>query len=915
MKVSHKLCNKSFLSKLAAVGSSIVIALAGVSVAVAQDDDSANQPSEEIVVTGSLIMGTEASSHAVTTVDTEEIEFRGVTNAVELLEPITTNQPNITSATSFGAGTGFSSFVNLRSLGSENSLVLLGGKRLVRQSFQGRAVDLNTIPLGAIERIDVLSDGASSIYGTDAIAGVVNFILKEEVQGVSYNLTTQLPEEPGGDVYSGSVTAGLGSLDNDGWNFYVGATWREQQTIDSLDREFTKTAYLPHRGINYTHLVTYPANYTQGINTYNPSFPECNPPRSIVSPDGSPTCRFDPATQIDSYNYPDVSQQNVIAKFTGEVGDTTASVEYTWAKSDVIGLINFAPVRGITMPPESPFFPGAGMTPGVPGIDPTQPVNIGWRVTEAGPNGSSAVTETDRLMATVNGVVQGWGYEFWAMNSETSTVFHSIDGFPNQHLIRDGVAGANGAPWLNPFGPQTPEGDAFILANKVLGPLQRSDGRLTMAGFTIGNTLAELSAGPLEAAFAVEIQEDTVSFQNLPLAAETGQPALSSVNVNGARNAYSATGEVNVPVAPGLEISGSVRYDHYDGFGNTVNPKLLVNYDINDAVTVRASYNEGFRAPTLFNVFSPSGILHSLNRLNDPVLCPGGQVDLGAGGIPHRDCNKQFLNLAGGNQDLGPQESQAFTAGIVVRPTQNVRLSATYWDYELDGSIGSLAENTIFSDTEKYSNLIVRCSQLSQDSVFYNRTDTPDCFIPGGDPIAYVRLDLQNLGKTRTSGVDFTVDWRIASTGSGDFELGYRSTHVMDYDFQNEPGGPFFSRAGHWLNRVNPPVIEYSHYATLTWYRDRFSAQLQNRFLDGYQDCNAACGVAAQFANEVDSYQLWNLVATFNISDELVATARITNLLDEGPPYTNGSWNGYYREQHSILGRAAGITLTGQFGN
>ena len=172
-----------------------------------------------------------------------------------------------------------------------------------------------------------------------------------------------------------------------------------------------------------------------------------------------------------------------------------------------------------------------------------------------------------------------------------------------------------------------------------------------------------------------------------------------------------------------------------------------------------------------------------------------------------------------------------------------------------------------------------------------------------------MRLDQQNLGKTKTNGLDFTFDWQIGDTRFGEFAFGYRSTFVFEYEFQREPGGEFFSRAGIVVDGF--PVVEYSHYATLTWNRDRFLAQVQNRFLDGFEDCNERCQIAPEFFNEVDSYSLWHLVATYQLSDALAVTARITNLFDEDPPFTNSQFNGFERNLHTPVGRAFGLTITG----
>lgn len=172
----------------------------------------ATSPLEEIVVTGSLIKRTEVSSQLVTAIAAEEIARRGATNATDILSAVAQNQPIEVPNSFMAAGTGLASYASLRSLGSESTLVLFNGRRIVNNPYKNKAVDLNTVPIALIDRVDVLSDGASSIYGSDAIAGVINFITHDEMQGVRLSANTLQPEEPGGEAYSGSATVGFGSL-------------------------------------------------------------------------------------------------------------------------------------------------------------------------------------------------------------------------------------------------------------------------------------------------------------------------------------------------------------------------------------------------------------------------------------------------------------------------------------------------------------------------------------------------------------------------------------------------------------------------------------------------------------------------------------------------------------------------------
>ena len=194
---------------------------------------------DEIVTTGSLIRR-ETSSNIVVTLDTQDFIDRGVTNAFELLETIPQNQAlEVTSNTLNLFNPSFANFANLRSLGGQRTLTLFDGKRVVRDPFAGIAVNLNSLPQTGISSVDVLPDGASSIYGSDAIAGVINFRMHEEYEGVGLNATSTFPTEgDGGELNRFSAIFGVGDLDADGHNFYVTASARLRDDLRAGDRDY-----------------------------------------------------------------------------------------------------------------------------------------------------------------------------------------------------------------------------------------------------------------------------------------------------------------------------------------------------------------------------------------------------------------------------------------------------------------------------------------------------------------------------------------------------------------------------------------------------------------------------------------------------------------------------------------------------
>jgi iron complex outermembrane receptor protein len=281
---------KVSLAVTAALGSGL-IGLAPNALAQA----TGTQALERVEVTGSLLRRIEGeTSLPTTTISRDELVNAGVTNAEQALRLVTQGGAGLVSSGSVSQGNGAASYASLRSLGAQRTLVLLNGKRVVSNPFSAVAVDLNTLPIAALERIEVLSDGASSTYGTDAIAGVVNFITRKEYKGVAVAGEAQLPEEGGGEIYTANVLAGFGSLAKDGWNVFGGFNYRKQESLNGTERDFMRTSYIPERGFNGLSPTTFPANYSQvvsGVTTVtntNPSLlndPKCEPPKSIFAPE------------------------------------------------------------------------------------------------------------------------------------------------------------------------------------------------------------------------------------------------------------------------------------------------------------------------------------------------------------------------------------------------------------------------------------------------------------------------------------------------------------------------------------------------------------------------------------------------------------------------------------------------------
>jgi iron complex outermembrane recepter protein len=301
---------------------------------------------------------------------------------------------------------------------------------------------------------------------------------------------------------------------------------------------------------------------------------------------------------------------------------------------------------------------------------------------------------------------------------------------------------------------------------------------------------------------------------------------------------------------------------------------------------LRGSYNEGFTAPTLTALYAPNATTFTANRYNDPLLCPGGVAAPNA--LAASDCGIQFQRLTGGNDRLQPETSKAWTIGVVVQPLPSLTVGLDFWNYHLMDSVSTLGEQTIFGDPVKYANLYVRCSQAPAA----RRAAIGACQNPvaGRDALAYILETNQNLGDTKTEGVDISVNWNSGATKFGRFGASLRGSYVRKYEFQVEPDARWFDPVGNYNPQFGGPVIRYTQVIRLNWDVSSFGFSFGNRHISGYRDQNAngAPFNRAPFnTNEVGSYNISDASVTWRGIKGLTLGLGIENLFDQDPPFTN----------------------------
>lgn len=357
--------------------------------------------------------------------------------------------------------------------------------------------------------------------------------------------------------------------------------------------------------------------------------------------------------------------------------------------------------------------------------------------------------------------------------------------------------------------------------------------------------------------------------------------ASSPAEVGGDRAIAAIALEAVFPVRKGIQFGAAVRYDDYSDFGSTINPKFTIRYAPVEQVLLRASYNTGFSAPSLTQLYSPQQLASIEGRNNDPVLCPGGQPVAGA--VPGRDCAVQFLQLVGGNPNLSAEESEAYSVGIVLQPVSSLRISVDYFNYKVPGIIVGLPPQRLFDDPVTNSASFIRCSQAPEAA----RASIAACRNPGSvDPLAYVINTLVNAGETEISGYDFQADWRGPASTIGRFSVGMRGTYIESYKFQIEPGTPFFNPLGQWT-AFSFPVLRLQTITNFGWERGSWSGNLQWQYLSGYIDQNPSIPPSSPFFNKVDAASIFDLSVVWQALTNLRLRFGVLNLFDQDPPFSN----------------------------
>lgn len=805
---------------------------------------------ERIEVTGSRIKRQDMETASpVTVIDAAAIKAEGFTSVDELLQAQTSMAGAAVGSSTNNGADGIAQ-VDLRGMGSQRTLVLLNGRRMVNSgSGADSAVDLNAIPVAMIARVEILKDGASAVYGSDAIAGVVNIITKKDFEGFQFDVQGGMTDKSDGE--NGEISA-LYGMNTDSGNYTFGVAYSKREGVIQSDRDWTDPGY------------------SSFIPTGSLGGKVINDQGEWVNRDSG----YD-YTQDSFYQTPN-ERTSVFANMVQEINDDivfTGDFLYTKRKSSQQMSAQPADIMlnvcgdANTLPGESCFTFNDAMIAGGIAADDTGRVNYRRRTTDVGPRISSQDTDTYRLSAGLAGTLDvhtgfNWDASYTYGNNKAKT---QVDNSINATNMEASVY-ANQDAWFS----GDPLNQAII---DDISFTEQNSGGNEQHTFSAGlnGELFDLDAGAVAFAIGAEYRYESGYYTPDQVIQDGDSTAAQQDATDGDYNVLSIFQEVSVPFTDKLTGEFALRYDDYSTFGKATTWKVGLTYEATDDLMLRGVAATGFRAPSISELYG--GDTGSFDYLTDPL---GHEQD------------PQILVRYTSDDDLQAEESESLTAGVVYSPSAIDGLSLTldYWSF-------------------KVTNAITRLDVQSGINACLVGNDNTACETFGIDPAAgaakfdNLTSSLTNVGSQDTSGIDFNLAYTFEGLGL-DWKISNDTTYLLNFEQDNEDyTGTIDGNFGAYAKVRNNFSIQASQGDWSVMYFNRYIGSMDDHYTDYDENDNPIAALA-----KADSVLYHNISGTYHINNDMTVIAGVKNLTDEEPSsVTNGSDGGTVPEVYDVIGR------------
>lgn len=893
---------------------------------------------QRVEITGSAVRRIDAETALpIQVITRQEIARIGAPSTEALLQTISalSSAGGTVNSTGAGSSTYGNSTLSLRGLEEERTLVLVNGRRLATFADGSTAVNVNVIPLAAIDRIEILKDGASSIYGSDAIAGVVNFILTKDMSGVEVGVSASTPTTSGGGkTQRASITAGFGG---GGFSAVVSGSFEKETALFGKDRKFSKSANnLPFYSSGATgqgniegavNPGAYPndrqANFgTSPATGYGNPLADAGQCGAInmflnstrtnkVSPTlgvGAPFCAFDTGSFVGLI--PGRELKNLTGNFSFKLAPAVELfADMLYSESKVIQTYQAAPLRRGFAAPGNSLLLNAGVDPSLilypsnPNYQLAadyltkygytalvgQPLAITSRVFDFGGRQQTDTAKQTRVVGGVRGSIGAHDYEVALMTNESKVAGQYTGGVFSvteyNRIINDPANNWN--PWA-PGGVQTGALADKLKASQYIGP--SLDGKSTNKAFDskLTGELFAMPAGP--ALYAVGLQARKENLVRVP-APKPGTGDIAGAGgaafaIDRDRTVKAAFGELVMPIIKGLEATASLRTDRYSDFGTANTYKLSSSWRANEMILLRASHNTGFRAPSLPDLFQPQ-VLGTTEQFDDPAT---NQTDLQATGI------------TGGNPNLKPEKSRATAFGLVLSPIRDLSVGIDFFQIKVSDIIQTPGAQEVVSrfraGDPAYANLVVL----------------------NGNDVDTVTTVTSNLGNAKVKGVDLFATYR-QNLGPGRLDVRLDGTYMSRFQ-QLSAGGVLSQKVGTIVEADGTPVLgadeggvilRWKHALSFTYTMGAWSGTLTQNFSKGYRAGNDLNDNPTFIGDQ----SLFDLNIGYRGIKNLTLGLGVKNLANTQPdtfvPASNQFQSGYDITQYDPRGRVVYANATYKF--
>ena len=869
----------------------------------AEDDRSLRiEEMEEMVVTGSNIRGIVPASSPLLVFDRSEIDRSGFATVPQLIESLPQNVGGALTDVSGLVGVGFNpgsnTAIDLRGLGPDATLTLINGRR-VAPSADGTAVDVSVIPLSALERVEVLTDGASATYGTDAVAGVVNFVLRDDFDGAETTVRVGTVTDGGLEEYR--VSQALGKTWQTG-NILVSYEYFNRDNLKARDRDFAASCDLT--SVGGENRCPDPTTFAFGSGTVPATLfgsngfftvPDGQDGTSLSADDLIPGAPEPSNPREDGDIIPELTRHSVFVRGTQELASRVKLfLEGSFSRRETTSRLAARSTR-LRIPVSNAFLSddvanAVGATPqslfgGQLGIQANYSFggDVGVSVTEAS---SEAYFVTGGVTVRLN---DSWQAELFTSFSNQIEEFGapSLGNLVSNPALVAALASSDPATAFNPFGDGGDNSQSVLdgITNRLASTVDTDV--LTFGGKADGSVFV-LPGGDVKLAIGGEYREeglDTVQIDELAGVVDRveGAPLERGVTSVFAEVFIPLVGPDNrLPFVERFEISAGGRYEHYDDIGDTANPKVGAIWTPIDGINIRGTYGTSFQAPLLTELDE---------ALNEFVIFPIFGDPLSPTGLTNTAI------FSGGNADLDPETARSWTVGVQLAPEflPGFSLDVTYFDIQFEDRIvvGSTGLLEPFQQPDIFGNVLTRrptdpAALAAFEALIEEGRNLPGFRgdFSGGQPVlAILDRRLQNQARTELSGIDFQAAFGF-ETSIGDFNFGLNGSYLMDFQAAITEGDELTELVDTILHPVDLRMR-----GSAAWTYDGITASFFVNYTDSYTDNQLGDDDAVR----VDSHTTVDLTLSYDTGErfgpawlhDTVFQLSVLNLFDEDPPFVD----------------------------